>query len=476
MKKLSYHYWSDIRNAVIIGVVAGILLLLNISPSLESSIGRFLSIDKIMVVISVLFSLQSLFTLFWMLYAWEDPDYIDRHKSPKHLIPPLISFSALLPARHEEKVIADTIRSIANLNYPAHLKELLVLCREDDLLTIEQVNHAIQSNSDQNIRLITFNDYPINKPHSLNIGLNYVSHEVVTIFDAEDQPYTDIYNVINTIMHQQKTDVVQSGVQLMNYRSHWFSALNVMEYYLWFKSGLRFFLKWGNVIPLGGNTVFFKREWLDKVGGWNEECLTEDADIGIRLAAAGAKQTVIYDEQHVTQEETPTSVTSFVKQRTRWIQGFLQIVFINKDWTRLPEFRQKIIALYILSSPLLQALMLIYTPFALFASLTQNVSVFATIVSYVPLYLLVLQVLINTIGLYEFTKSYKYKYPIWIPFKLLITFLPYQFLLVISSYRAIYRFIKSNNEWEKTFHSNNHRGQNSSLSRPIQSNNYVYAE
>jgi len=423
----------------------------------EIFITRLFNLNGIVILISLLLTGQGIITLVWMLYAWEDPESAQRHRSPEEYLPPRKSFTALLPARHEEEVIGDTIRAIARINYPNDLKELLVLCRLDDLGTIYEATAAINELPDHNIRLITFDDHPINKPHSLNIGLSEAGHEVVTIFDAEDQPHPDLYQIINTVMIREKADVVQSGVQLMNYRSNWYSALNVMEYFLWFKSGLRFFLKIGNVTPLGGNTVFFKKTQLLGVGGWDENCLTEDADIGIRLIAAGAKPMVIYDEQHATQEETPTSVAGFIKQRTRWNQGFLQI-FLNKDeWKNLPQIRQKLVTLYILLSPMYQALMLLYAPFAVWAAFTHKLPVTVALISFVPLYLFVLQILVYVVGLYEFTRAYGLKYPVWMPFKILLTFYPYQSLLMVSSFRAVYRMVFSENGWEKTLHANDHR-------------------
>lgn len=114
------------------------------------------------------------------------------------------------------------------------------------------------------------------------------------------------------------------------------------------------------MVPLGGNTVFIQRDLLEQLGGWDERCLTEDADIGIRLSAQGVPVRVVYDDMYVTREETPPTVEQFVRQRTRWNQGFLQVLK-KGDWLRLPNWRQRLLALYTLAFPLIQALMLIYS-------------------------------------------------------------------------------------------------------------------
>jgi len=72
----------------------------------------------------------------------------------------------------------------------------------------------------------------------------------------------------------------------MNHRSSWFSARNALEYYFWFKSRLHLHSRIG-FIPLGGNTVFVRRPLLEAAGGWDNDCLAEDCDLGARLSARG---------------------------------------------------------------------------------------------------------------------------------------------------------------------------------------------
>ncbi len=405
---------------------------------------------------SFILIIHGIFTLMWMLYAWENPESVEKHKSPKEFNRPKFSFTALIPARHEENVIRETIKSVNNINYPDYLKEVLILCREDDIKTIARAEQTIREIGNPHVRLVVFNSLPISKPRSLNQGLRRASNEIIAVFDAEDEPHKDIYNVINTVLQSGNVDFVQSGVQLMNYRSRWFSTLNVMEYFFWYKSALHFFSKVAQIAPLGGNTVFFQKRWLNAIGGWDENCLTEDADIGIRLISAGAKLKVIYDEQHVTREETPTNLASFIKQRTRWNQGFLQVLF-KGDWGKLPKFKQKLFAVYVLLSAELQTILLFYTPFAIWIAFTHKLSVWASLFSFIPLFLLLLQTVVQIIGLYEFTKANGLKFLFWMPLKVLATFYPYQLILTFSSFRAFYRVIFSLNSWEKTLHINAHR-------------------
>jgi glycosyltransferase XagB len=429
-------------------------------------------LSAVIITISIVLCIQGIFTLMWMLYTWENPLKAKDYQSPSVYLPSKITFTALIPARNEEKVIGDTIKAVSDIDYPEELKEVIILCRNDDENTITTVNKAINSIGKKNIRLVIYDDLPINKPHCLNVGLANSKKQVVTVFDAEDQPHQDIYNIVNTLMTSEQVDVVQSGVQLMNYRSHWFSSINVLEYFFWFKSGLHFFSRIGNVTPLGGNTVFFKKECLQKVNGWDEKCLTEDTDIGFRLVSSGAKTRIVYDVQHVTKEETPDSMGAFIKQRTRWNHGYLQIIF-KGDWMRLPSFRQKIVALYILVAPMLQVAYLFYLPFGIWIATQGKLPVLVSMFSFIPSYIFILQITVYFVGIREFVKTYKLKYSIWDSLKIVFMFFPYQIMLTISSFRAILRLLFNQNVWEKTKHVNAHREISTGLLFPNIVSNYV---
>lgn len=407
------------------------------------------------LLMSIILISQGLFTLIWMLYAWENPKEAKKHASPATYIPPALSFTALVPARNEETVLGDTIRAVANIRYPERLKETIVLIREDDMPTIRAAQAAIGSLNLPNVTLRIFGGETINKPFALNLGLRYASGDVIAVFDAEDEPNAELYHIVNTVMHTERADVIQSGVQLMNYRSTWFSVFGVLEYFFWFKSGLHFFTNIGKVTPLGGNTVFAKRQWLREVDGWDDTCLTEDADLGIRLTAKGARTRVIYDERHVTQEETAPTTMECLRQRTRWNQGFIQI-FKKGTWRTLTD-SQKVTALYVLLSPALQAVLTLSVPFAVYIAFTQKLPIATSILSFFPFSLLMLQLLLYIVGLREFTAAYRLPFNVTDIVRVLVFFYPYQMLLMFSSFRAFARELTGVAAWEKTLHVNAHR-------------------
>jgi cellulose synthase/poly-beta-1,6-N-acetylglucosamine synthase-like glycosyltransferase len=411
---------------------------------------------------------QSAYSAALMLYAWEDEEKQARCSVPETFEPAQRSFTVLLPARHEEAVIQETIQRVVDLNYPRQLVQVLVVIEAGDKGTIEKVNAKIAELETQGIshvRLLTFNDPPINKPHGLNVGLRQATGEVVTIFDAEDEPHPDILQVVNTLMVREEAKVVQCGVQLMNYADRWFSGLNVLEYFFWFKSRMHYHASVG-MVPLGGNTVFVRRHLLQELDGWDQNCLTEDADIGIRLSAMGVPIRVIYEDAYVTREETPPSIGQFIKQRTRWNQGFLQVM-AKGDWLHLAGWRQRLLALYTLSFPLVQALTMVYVPLSLWMMFFTKVPTAVAMLSTLPLYMLMFQFVINLLGLYEFTKVHGLKPSLLTPLRLLVAFLPYQWLLSFGAFRAVWRQLRGINSWEKTRHIGAHRTHQLAVVEPV---------
>jgi cellulose synthase/poly-beta-1,6-N-acetylglucosamine synthase-like glycosyltransferase len=393
-----------------------------------------------------------------MVYTWDQPAVDDLARAPEQLAAPSLSFTAIVPARHEEAVIARTLDRVVHSNYPAELLQVIVVCSADDDGTIDRTERKIadlKAIGITNVELVVFDDLPINKPHGLNRALPHARADIVAVFDAEDEIHPDILGVVNTVMVSEGVRVVQAGVQLMNFKSNWYSTFNVLEYFFWFKSRLHYQARLGS-IPLGGNTVFFTRELLNQLGGWDESNLTEDAEIGLRVSSMGERIRVIYDDRYVTKEETPPTFAQFIKQRTRWSQGFMQT--LRKGvWKQMPTRRQRALAFYTLAFPHAQAWLALYLPLALCMVFVVNAPVPVAMLSFVPVLFLVAHFLIAVVGLYEFADAHKLKATPGTVVKMAITWLPYQMVLSYAAFRALRRQLAGRGEWEKTEHVGAHR-------------------
>jgi cellulose synthase/poly-beta-1,6-N-acetylglucosamine synthase-like glycosyltransferase len=414
-----------------------------------------LLIEFFYLLIILLMTVQAIFNIRLRLFIWERPEQAWLNHAPTIYRDPTVSFTIMLPARHEEAVYRETLQKVYDLNYPKSLVQIIAICREDDTGTIAEAQAKIDEIGDPNLQLVIFNDKPINKPHGLNLALKVAYGDVVTIFDAEDEPHPDILNIINTTMLNNDVDVVQSGVQLMNHNTNWFSFLNVLEYFFWFKSSMHFFARTG-ITPLGGNTVFVRRNLMEQLGGWDETCLTEDADLGIRLSLAHAKLQIIYDDEFVTREETPHSIEQFIKQRTRWNQGFIQILF-KGEWRKLEKLSQRLLALYVLILPELQALFALMIPVSVLMFFFVSLPLWLALCTFLPLYCFILAIFIDLAGLHEFLKAHNRPWRWREAFIMLLAFFPYQFLLGLGALRAVFRYIKGSTNWEKTAHIGQHR-------------------
>src|SRR5258708_11811435 len=92
----------------------------------------------VLLSISILLFLQSLFSLSLMLYSWETSERLLSTAAPSSFLAPRYSFSVLLPARHEEAVIYQTIKRVWSANYPKQLLEIVVICHASDAGTIAE--------------------------------------------------------------------------------------------------------------------------------------------------------------------------------------------------------------------------------------------------------------------------------------------------------------------------------------------------
>ena len=428
------------------------------------------------ITVTVALSAIALVTLAWMLDAYRTPESFDRthfvevpgaeidelqrrrqrqHRRARgrrryhQSIGP--SFSLIIPARHEEAVLGATLDQLASLRYRRF--EVIAVVGHDDPGTTAVAHAAARRHSQ--IKVVIDAKTPKNKPKALNTALSACTGDIVGVFDAEDEVAPDLLTHVAAVFRQEHADVVQGGVQLMNFESSWWSMRNVLEYFFYFRSRLHAHARWG-FIPLGGNTVFVKRRRLVEVGGWDEDCLAEDCDLGVRLSTAGARVSVAYEARLATREETPATITDLVKQRTRWNQGFLQVLR-KGAWRRLPTRRQRLLAQFTLAFPFLQAAMFALIPLSLLMVLVVGAPVALALFSFLPLIIVLVSIAAEAAGLAEFTRLYGMKARPWHYAVLVLGTLPYQLILSFSAARAVVRTYRQQNEWEKTTHVGAHR-------------------
>jgi glycosyltransferase XagB len=170
----------------------------------------------------------------------------------------------------------------------------------------------------------------------------------------------------------------------------------------------------------------------------------------------GEKVRVVYDDRYVTKEETPPTLQSFIKQRTRWCQGFMQTLG-KGTWKLMPTRRQRFLAWYTLAFPHVQAMLGVYLPVALLSAFVLTVPVPVAMLSWLPVLMLGAHFVMSVVGLYEFTGAHGLKATPGTVVKMAITWFPYQMVLSYAAARALWRQVKGERNWEKTAHVGAHR-------------------
>jgi glycosyltransferase XagB len=391
-------------------------------------------------------------TLWWMLHAWRTPASLAATGFATSDSPPAHSFSLIVPARHEEAVLGVTLERLAASHHPSF--EVLAVVGDDDPETRAVAEETAARHPDR-IRVLVDDSQPKNKPRALNTALPACGGTVTAVFDAEDEVHPELLRHVDARFTDTGADVVQGGVQLMNYHSSWYSLRNVLEYYFWFRSRLHFHAQ-HRFIPLGGNTVFIRTDRLREAGGWDPDCLAEDCEIGVRLSSRGAKVAVAYDPDLVTREETPGTIGELFKQRTRWNQGFLQVLR-KGEWRRLPTRRQRLLARYTLAMPFLQAFSAVLIPVSLATMILLDLPVLAALLTFVPMVPTLAAVAVEAAALGEFCRSYRRRATPLDYLRLLLGTFPYHLLLGVAALRAVLRERRGERGWEKTAHVGAHR-------------------
>jgi cellulose synthase/poly-beta-1,6-N-acetylglucosamine synthase-like glycosyltransferase len=405
-------------------------------------------------------------TLCWMLDGWRTPRALKRTRFPAPGVPRL-SFTLIVPARHEEAVLGDTLDRLATADHP--YVEVLAVVGHDDEGTQRTAEAAAQRHD--RVRVVIDSNWPKNKPKALNTALPLCRGDVIGVFDAEDEVAHGLLLHVDTLFQATGADVVQGGVQLMNFQTSWWSLRNVLEYYFWFRSRLHFHAR-KRFIPLGGNTVFIRRPLLEEVDGWDADCLAEDCELGVRLSARGARVAVAYAPELATREETPDSLRALYKQRTRWNQGFLQVLR-KGEWRRLPTRRQRTLAWYTLAMPFVQAFAGVMIPVSLVTALKVKAPVTLVLLQFLPVIPTFVTVAIETVALRQFCSAYGLRARLLDYLRLVLGAFFYQLVLAAAALRATVRELRGVRTWEKTTHIGAHRagetpGMNSGIARPAE--------
>jgi len=229
--------------------------------------------------------------------------------------------SVMVPLFKEKEIAGALITRLSRLTYPKSLLQVMLVLEAGDKVTRETIN---RSDLPDWISIVEVpeTDKLRTKPRALNYALDFCNGSIIGVWDAEDAPEPDQIEQIGTRFQQAPENVacLQGVLDYYNSRSNWMSRCFAIEYATWWRMLLPGVARLGLVVPLGGTTLFFRRRILEELCGWDAHNVTEDADLGLRLARYGYTTEIL---PTVTFEEANCRPWPWVRQRSRWLKGFL---------------------------------------------------------------------------------------------------------------------------------------------------------
>ncbi|QFT81573.1 Beta-monoglucosyldiacylglycerol synthase [Roseovarius sp. THAF27] len=239
---------------------------------------------------------------------------------------PLPRVSVLVPLFRETEMVHALVARLSQLTYPKCLLDVVLVLEEEDAMT--QATLA-QIDLPSWIRMVVVPDgQPRTKPRAMNFALDFCEGDIIGIFDAEDAPEPDQITRVARHFQQAPPEVacLQGILDYYNPRQNWLARCFTIEYATWFRTILPGMARLGFAIPLGGTTLYFRRDALEALGGWDAHNVTEDADLGFRLARHGFRTEMVAT---VTEEEANCRTWAWIKQRSRWLKGYMTTYLVH---------------------------------------------------------------------------------------------------------------------------------------------------
>ncbi|NOD30127.1 glycosyltransferase [Ruegeria atlantica] len=235
--------------------------------------------------------------------------------------------SIMVPLYKEREIASALVQRLQRLTYPKALLDVILVLEATDDVTRDALARVALPSWMRVVEVPELNGLTT-KPRAMNYALDFCRGDIVGVWDAEDAPQPDQIERVVAHFTQASPEVVclQGVLDYYNPRTNWRSRCFTIEYNSWFRVILPGIARMGLVVPLGGTTFFFRREKLLELGGWDAHNVTEDADLGVRLCRAGYRTETV---DTATFEEANFRAWPWVKQRSRWLKGFMVTYLVH---------------------------------------------------------------------------------------------------------------------------------------------------
>lgn len=226
----------------------------------------------------------------------------------------------LVAAKNEAEVITRLVETLCALDYPSHLYELWVI---DDIST-DATPVLLDQLATQYPQLNVLHRTPPasgGKSGALNQVLPLTRGEILGVFDADAQVEENLLRAVVPLFAASRVGAVQVRKDIANASTNFWTQGQAAEMALdiCFQQQ-RIAVK--GIGELRGNGQFVRRSALEECGGWNEETITDDLDLTLRLQLLGWDIDCLLTPP--VQEEGVTTMVSLWHQRNRWAEGGYQ--------------------------------------------------------------------------------------------------------------------------------------------------------
>ena len=235
-------------------------------------------------------------------------------------------YTVIVPLFREARVLPQLVRNIDALDYPPAKLDIRLMLEAGDRDTIAAV--AGLDLPARYVMMVLPDGHPRTKPRALNAGLEDARGEFLVVYDAEDRPDP---GQLRDALHGFSEGpgyvaCLQARLAIDHAGETWMTRMFALEYAALFhvvKPGLAAL---GLPIPLGGTSNHFRVAALRRAGGWDSWNVTEDIDLGFRLARFGLAVRSLDSD---TYEEAPLTLGRWLPQRSRWLKGWMVTLMVH---------------------------------------------------------------------------------------------------------------------------------------------------
>jgi cellulose synthase/poly-beta-1,6-N-acetylglucosamine synthase-like glycosyltransferase len=234
----------------------------------------------------------------------------------------LPSVSVVIPVKNEGKLVGRLFDALRNLDYPKDKIEVIVV---EDGSTDNTIAVCRQFENSYGKVKVLQRSFSNGKPSALNYGLKHAEHEIVAVFDADNVPANDA--LINAVKYFEDSRVaaVQGRTLSINSQENMLTQFISYEEAVWCEAYLRGKDSLSLFVHLKGSCQFLRRDVLQGLEGFDEKTLSEDMEISARLTENG--YSIRYGGDVCAWQESPSTLKTLFKQRTRWFRGTMEVAF-----------------------------------------------------------------------------------------------------------------------------------------------------